>query len=62
MMVNSTNMVNEILDKIISELRTKAEQLKEISADNKDSIFLSESVGILKSIDIIEKYKIEVNK
>lgn len=51
-------MVNEVLDKIIKELEEKSEQLKEISADNKDSIFLSESVGIIKSIEIIKKYKI----
>jgi len=53
-------MVDEILDDIIKELQEKAEILKELSADNKDSIFLSEYVGVLKSIEIVKKYKTNI--
>jgi hypothetical protein len=49
--------MNDLLDKIIEELEIKSEQLKELSADKQDSIFLFESSGIVKAIEIIKKYK-----
>ena len=52
-------MINEILDKIIKDLDAKAEKLKEISSDTKDSRFLYEAVGILKSIDLVKTYKVK---
>jgi hypothetical protein len=51
--------MNELLDKIIKELEDKSEQLKELSADEHCEKFLFEHVGILKSIEIIKKYKDE---
>lgn len=49
--------MDQVLDEIIKELLKKSEHLKELSTDLKDSSLVFESVGILKAIDIIKKYK-----
>lgn len=53
-------MLEETLDKIIQEMTVRSEQLKEISSNTKDSSFIYESIGILKAIEIVKKYKTNV--